>query len=143
MEIRTATEADRPRVEEIVRAAYTPWTEVIGLPPMPLGSDYRALIAAGRVHLAEHGLVVLIPEADRLLVDNVAVDPAHHGRGVGRRLLAHAEEQARALGLPGLRLMTNALMTRNIALYERLGYRETGRESYEGRSVVHMAKDLP
>jgi hypothetical protein len=33
-------------------------------------------------------------------------------------------------------------MTGNIARYERIGYRETGRGFLKGRNVVHMAKPL-
>ncbi|MFC4910561.1 MFS transporter [Actinomadura gamaensis] len=143
-EIRTAVPSDLPAVERVVRAAYAPWTEVIGMPPMPLSSDYAALIAAGHVHVLDDlsGLIVLIPEDGRLLVDNVAVDPSHQGEGRGRRLLDHAEARARALGLPALRLITNEKMTVNIARYERRGYRETARETIRGRRAVHMTKTL-
>ncbi|MEV3927348.1 GNAT family N-acetyltransferase [Actinomadura coerulea] len=143
--IRPAAPADRSRVEEIVEAAYTPWVEVIGVRPLPMDADYGALIGAGQVFMtgAGDGLIVLIPEDGALLVENVAVDPARHGRGIGRTLLAFAEDRARTLALPRLRLYTNELMTPNIALYERLGYHETSREDIGGRSIVHMAKQVP
>jgi GNAT superfamily N-acetyltransferase len=146
MTIRPASPADRPRVEEIVEAAYAPWAEIIGIRPIPMDADYASLIGAGRVHVTgpgPDGLIVLIPEDGVLLVDNVAVAPDRHGRGIGRALMAFAEDHARTLALPRLRLYTNALMTTNIALYVRLGYRETGRESIGGRNVVHMAKEAP
>ncbi|MBW8484691.1 GNAT family N-acetyltransferase [Actinomadura parmotrematis] len=143
--IRPAVAADRGPVQDIVDAAYAPWAELIGIRPLPMEADYGALIAAGRVFVtgAPAALIVLVPEDGALLVENVAVAPAAQGRGLGRRLLAFAEERARALGLPSLRLYTNALMTSNIALYERLGYRETRRDDIGGRHVVHMAKQLP
>ncbi|GAA1542316.1 GNAT family N-acetyltransferase [Actinomadura kijaniata] len=143
--IRPAVAADRGPVERIVTAAYTPWIEVLGVRPLPMEADYGALIGAGRVWVTDPpaGLVVLVPEDGCLLVENVAVDPAFQGRGLGRRLMAFAEERARALGLSRLRLYTNALMARNIALYERLGYRETGRETFPtGHRAVHMDKSL-
>ncbi|MBO2462868.1 GNAT family N-acetyltransferase [Actinomadura violacea] len=143
--VRPAAAADRARVEEIVEAAYAPWAEAIGTRPMPMDDDYVALIGAGHVYVTgpgPDGLIVLIPEDGVLLVDNVAVDPALHGTGVGTRLLAFAEDRARDLGLPRLRLITNERMTTNIARYERLGYRETGREVLKARNVVHMAKAL-
>jgi GNAT superfamily N-acetyltransferase len=37
------------------------------------------------------GLIVLIEEADHVLVENVAVDPGRQGEGIGRALLAFAE----------------------------------------------------
>ncbi|MEV0664424.1 GNAT family N-acetyltransferase [Actinomadura luteofluorescens] len=143
--IRPAAQTDRPRVEEIVEAAYTPWAEIIGARPIPMDADYATLIDAGRVFVTGpgDGLIVLIPEDGVLLIENVAVDPARHGQGIGRTLLAFAETRARALSLPRLRLYTNELMTPNIALYERLGYRQTAREDIGGRNVIHMAKEVP
>jgi hypothetical protein len=44
------------------------------------------------------------------------------------------------LGLPEIRLFTNIRMTRNIALYESLGYVETAREPLPDRVILHMAK---
>ncbi|MCQ0016063.1 hypothetical protein [Actinomadura madurae] len=44
--IRTAARPDRPRIEEIVEAAYAPWAEVIGTRPLPMDADYGALIDA-------------------------------------------------------------------------------------------------
>lgn len=112
-----------------------------------MGDDYRALIEAGRVHVLEDGgsvagLAVLVPEADALLLDNLAVAPACHGRGLGRRLLAFAEAAARAAGFARVRLYTNEAMTENIALYGRLGYRETGRGEDKGFRRVFMEKRL-
>src|SRR4051812_45687583 len=131
-EIRLAGEADRTAVEEVVAAAYTPWVAVIGGRPRPLDADYAALIADQRGHVVGDdgvdGLIVLLPEADALLVENVAVRPALHGRGIGRRLLGYAEDEARRLGLPALRLYTHEKMGSNLRLYQRLGYVETGRE---------------
>ena len=47
--------------------------------------------------------------------------------------MARAESEAIRLGLDELRLYTNAAMSgQNLALYPRLGYRETGRRSEAG-----------
>lgn len=85
---------------------------------------------------------MLVPEDGGPLIENVAVNPAAQGRGLGRCLLAFAEDQARALGLSALRLYTNEKMTSNIALYERLGHVITERENINGRRAVHMRKLL-
>lgn len=37
----------------------------------------------------------------------------------------------------------DGVMTSNIAVYEFLGYRRTGRETINGRHAVHFRKDLP
>ena len=145
MMIRPAVVADRTAVESVVHAAYAPWIDIIGMRPLPMVADYAELIAAGRVWVLDpvDGLIVLVPEAGVLLIENVAVSPAAQGRGLGRCLLAFAEDHARALGLSILRLYTNEKMTSNIAFYERLGYVVTGRENIKGRYAVHMRKPLP
>jgi ribosomal protein S18 acetylase RimI-like enzyme len=146
MGIRLAEAVDRESVEAIVKAAYTPWVPVIGMEPPPLTADYGEAIAEGRVYVLENGginaLIVLCPENDDLLVENVAVNPDRQGRGLGRRLLAFAEFRARSLGLSAVRLFTNEKMTSNIGLYQSLGYRETDRTGIGGRRVIHMRKRL-
>jgi GNAT superfamily N-acetyltransferase len=110
-----------------------------------MDADYERLIGEGHVFVAgpADGLIVLVPEDDVLLVENVAVRPSLQGQGLGRRLMAFTEQRARLLGLPALRLYTNEKMTSNISLYKSLGYRETARELLAGRHIVHMRKDLP
>ena len=100
----------------------------IGLRPIPMDADYPELVRSGVVWVAEDGgniagLVVLIAHDDHVLVDNLAVEPSHQGRGIGRQLLAFAEEHARGLGLDEMRLYTHVKMTENQAIYARLGYR--------------------
>jgi ribosomal protein S18 acetylase RimI-like enzyme len=151
--IRVAAATDRAAVEEIVREAYRPWVPVVGGRPQPMDADYARLIADGRVYVTGpageaapgaglDGLIVLVPEEDGLLVENVAVRPGLHGRGIGRRLMAFAEEEARRRGLPAVRLYTHERMTRNIDLYEALGYQQTGREPIGGGDLVHLRKPL-
>ncbi len=87
------------------------------------------------------GVLVLEDAGDgTLLVDNVAVAPSAQGKGLGRALIAFAEAEAQRRGLCEVRLYTNVLMTENLALYGRLGFRETGRVSEKGYERVYMAK---
>jgi ribosomal protein S18 acetylase RimI-like enzyme len=79
-------------------------------------------------------------QADHVMVWSVAVAPAQQQRGLGRRLMAFAEQRASALRRPELRLFTNACMAGNIALYRRLGYREARREELPDSVLVHMSK---
>lgn len=146
MGIRLAEAADRAAVEAIVRAAYEPWVPVLGVTPRPLAADYGELIERERVHVLGNGeidaLIVLSPQDDALLVENVAVRPDRQGRGLGRRLMTFAEFHARSLGAPAVRLRADERMTANLAWYASLGYRETGREGDGGRKVVHLRKAL-
>ncbi len=108
--------------------------------------DYGRAVAETDVFVFEAeqpiGYVVLIAEEDHLLVDNVAVEPACQGEGIGRQLLAFAEEVAETGGRRELRLYTNAAMTENIALYSRIGYREVERRSENGFDRVFFVKRL-
>lgn len=145
--IRPATAHDVAPVQALIEAAYALYIPRIGARPGPMLEDYAALIAQGRVEVFEEqgqvlGVLVLIAQADGLLLDNVAVSPATQGRGLGRQLMAHAEARARQLGLEVVRLYTNEAMSENLGLYERLGYRETHRAVQAGFRRVFMEKRL-
>mgnify|MGYP001314961146 CR=1 FL=1 len=145
--IRLAGPEDRGAVEAIVQAAYAPYILRIGRKPGPMLDDYGALIVDERVSVLVdrqeiRGLVVLIPDGEALLLDNVAVDPRAQGCGYGRMLLAFAEAEARRMGARALRLYTNEAMTENLALYGRLGFVETHRAVEEGLRRVYMTKVL-
>lgn len=56
-------------------------------------------------------------------VYSVSVVPEHRGRGVGKRLMAYAEELARNDGHTTLGLMVASHNTRARELYERIGFR--------------------
>lgn len=142
-----ATEADVDAITRLVQAAYARWVPLIGRKPMPMEADYAAAIRMHRIDLMLDGLVLagLIETTRRdndLLVVNVAVDPAYQGRGLGKRLLAHAESLTRAAGLGLMRLYTNSRFTENIRLYAALGYRVEREEAVNGGIRVHMVKKL-
>lgn len=134
-------------VETVVRSAYSRYVERIGRKPGPMLDDYRSLILSGHVYVAEvrdviHGVLVLIPQGEAMLLDNVAVVPEAQGRGFGRQLLAFAERRASDKGFREIRLYTNEAMTENIDLYERIGYVETHRAVERGLRRVYMLKRL-
>ena len=86
--------------------------------------------------------LVLRPEPGCLLIWSVAVAPEAQGQGLGRALVAFAEAEARRRRCLAVRLFTNERFTENLTLYRRLGYRETGREAYHGRTLAHLQKSL-
>ena len=143
--IRQARPEEAPLLRALVERAYGPWVPVVGRRPLPMDDDYGARVAAGEAWVLEgagavRGVLVLEERADHLLLDNVAVDPARRGKGDGRVLLDFAEAEARRRGLPEVRLYTNELMERNIALYAARGYAETERRREASFSRVFMAK---
>jgi ribosomal protein S18 acetylase RimI-like enzyme len=143
--IRIATSDDVATVEEVVRAAYGPWSERMGFRPLPLDADYRSLVVAGQVYVTEpviDGVLVLSTEPETIGIDNVAVRPGAQRSGIGGRLMAFALDHAARNGAPSVRLYTHSAMTDNIAWYASLGFVESGREPLPVGERVHMAKDL-
>ena len=146
--IRLATAGDVQAVEQIVNDAYRFYIPRIGKPPGPMLDDYSERVAACSVSLVEDsegivaGVIVLVPNKDHLLLDNIAVRPNYQGQGFGRVLIEFAEQQAKQLGYTELRLYTHEKMTENIDLYRRIGFIETGRGHQDGYDRVFMTKQL-
>lgn len=127
--------------------AYRHYVPRIGAEPGPMRADYDAVVARGETWVAETGgrlvgVLVLVSAVDHVLIENVAVTPGQQGRGLGRRLLDFAEDQARAAGVGEVRLYTHQRMTENRAIYAARGYRETHREPVYGLYRVHLAKPI-
>jgi GNAT superfamily N-acetyltransferase len=145
--IRAAVPDDVQAIETLVWSAYSKYIERIGKPPAPMAADYRRLVDDSEVWVLDLdgdvvGLIILKPEADHLLLSNVAVSPAHQGRGFGSKLLAHAEAQARQRRFREMRLYTNELMHENLAVYGKLGWSEYDRAEQDGFRRVFMKKEL-
>jgi ribosomal protein S18 acetylase RimI-like enzyme len=145
---RRATAADAAAITAIAHEAYAPYVKRLGgQRPWPMDLDYESVVAGSETWVAEEagelvGFLVLVAEDDAMLLDGVAVRPARQGRGVGRALLELAEDRSRAAGYDRIRLYTNVLMVENQALYERVGYQETGRASEHGFARVFYEKAL-
>lgn len=110
-------------------------------------ADYAEAVQRHRIDLLYldgklAALIEMIPEADHLLVENVAVSPAFQGRHLGRRLMAHAERVAASLGHSEIRLYTNKLFAENVRLYLKLGYKVDREEAFKGGFAVHMSKPV-
>ncbi len=112
-------------------------------------ADFDAEIAAHRIVVIEtagkvSGYMIAWPEADAYFIDNIAVDPACQGEGLGRRLMEYAVAEADRFRLRALRLYTNVLMIENLSMYAHLGFVETHRGATEkGFNVVYMQRSLP
>ena len=89
------------------------------------------------------GYMVAWAETDAYFVDNIAVDPARQGRGLGRKLMAHAADEAKRRHLPAIRLYTNAAMTENLSMYAHMEFIETHRVVEKGFARVYMRWTVP
>lgn len=151
--VRAAEPADVAVLAAVARAAYRGYVPLIGREPAPMTADYAAAVAAGGVWVAELaeredggrvvGLLVLRAHPDHLLLENIAVAPDAQGSGVGTALLAVADREAAAAGLPEIRLYTNEAMTGNLAWYPRHGYTRTHRATEHGYHRVWFRRAVP
>ena len=147
MLLRRATAADVAGIDTLVERAYGHYVERIGMRPGPMDADHAARVAQGEVTVAELGgaivgCIELAVADDHVLVENVAVDPAFQGQGLGRTLLDFAERRARELGLGEVRLYTHVAMTENRELYARRGFREDEVRTERGLTRVFLSKRL-
>lgn len=147
LHFRLAQAADEPVVTGIVRAAYAKWVPVIGREPLPMRADYGRAIAEHTIHLAVAGervvgLIETVLHPDHLWIENVAVRPEDQGAGIGRRLLAWADDLARSHGRPEIRLLTNAAFASNVRLYEAVGFVTVRQEDFMGGVTVYMSKPV-
>ncbi len=150
LDIRQAISSDLEAVTRITAQAYSIWVPILGYSPQPVTDDPAPRIEQGEVFVACYdkavvGVIAVERGDDHDLIFNVAVDPGHAGKGIGRRLIQEIEQQARSAGKASMTLYTNALMERNISLYIALGYVETGRRPNTARpgfTIVDMKKDL-
>lgn len=140
--LRRATADDADAFASCIRNAYAVYEERIS--DLPAVADGIAEdISNNRVWVVEIearvvGGIVLIVEADCLLVANVAVEPEWAGLGLGGALMAHAEKECRELDRSELRLTTHVDMPETIGLYAHLGWEETGRDGNQ----VSMRKSI-
>jgi predicted N-acetyltransferase YhbS len=67
-----------------------------------------------------------------LYVGRVAVAPGEQAAGIGRALMAWAEDEARRRGCGGIAVGVRIALPGNLAYFRRLGYVVTGEHSHDG-----------
>lgn len=114
----------------------------------PSGYDsitwHKTMQKEGRLYAYQHengaiiGGAVLLPDAERVMISRVFIDPAYHRQGYGYQLML-AIEKAFPQAV-SYRLDTPLANVRTNALYRKLGYREIARKddtiTYEKRILV-------
>ena len=141
MKLRRANPQDVDGIIVCIEAAYAGYrTAGIDLPAVSDGVAKD--VDQNLVWVVEDKLIagVLIATAgtEKWHLANLAVHPNYAGRGLARQLLAQMESAAQGAGIYKLGLTTHVAMPDNVAIYERLGWRETSREGHK----VFMARDL-
>ncbi len=145
--LRRAEAADLSFLQALQRAAYAKNRPLLGVEPLPLLADYAAIMRDMEVWMAEKdtrlvGALILEPRTDDLLIWSIAADPTEQGAGLGRTLLAAAEDRARQLGRTVVRLYTGTPLAHLVAWYGRHGFAIERIEALSDRSITHMIKHL-
>jgi GNAT superfamily N-acetyltransferase len=148
LQLRRATAADATNVHALTRTAYAKWVPIIGREPIPMTADYDRAVVDHIIDLWEENgellaLIEIVRGSGHLSIENIAVRPDQQGKGLGSKLLDHAERLALSLGLDELRLYTNAAFASNLSFYSRRGYQEYQRGSrLPGSVTIFMRKRI-
>jgi ribosomal protein S18 acetylase RimI-like enzyme len=152
--IREATQNDLPTVHTVTQAAYEQIRSIIGSHAHVFQETTDSLLgrmADGWIMLLAEvdgqavGVVRLLQHEGELYIGRLAVLPEAQHAGVGRALVATAEECGRQRGLPVARLGAYEDVTASRPYYERLGYHADERvelRSSPGRYFWVMRKSL-
>jgi ribosomal protein S18 acetylase RimI-like enzyme len=134
LHFRTATDADRPRLIEMINAAFAVETFLEGT-----RTDEERLtetMEEGEVLVAEDKSTRILASVytelrgKRGYMGMLAVDPAHQRAGLGSRMLEAAEEHFRAKGCDAIDITVLSLRPELPPIYRRLGFVETGIEAF-------------
>ena len=144
---RPATPDDVAAIADLVRRAYAMYLSRMDREPAPVHDDYTSLVADGKVAVAVdgdkvHGAIVSWIVDGDLYVDNIAVDPEAHGRGIGNVLLELAIEEGQRSGCGRVWLYTNAVMVENVGYYERRGFVQYDRRIDQGYDRIFFERLL-
>ena len=137
---RLATTADQPSLIPLINSAFSIETFLEGT-----RTDEARLaftMQQGEILIAEdpagQPLACVYTElrGNRGYLGQLAVDPAHQGSGLARRLVQAAEDRFRSLGCLAVDITVLSLRPELPRIYRRYGYIETGTEEF------HMTQSL-
>ncbi len=139
--LRPANAADAAVLATIIAAAFEQYRGKLVPESGAFGETADAIAAefargAGAIVAERNGVVIgcvmtKIEDGD-LYFGRLSVLPAARGLGLAGRLIAAVEDDARARGLPGVRLGVRIALPANQRLFHSLGYREISREAHPG-----------
>ena len=141
--IRNATDRDLSALTRLINAAFV--VEQVAFDGDRVDeTGVRGYMSRGHFLLAEAagspiGCVFIEQRGDRAYLGLLSVEPSRQGRGLGRRLVAAAEELARSLGARAMDLRIISPRTDQLLpFYERLGYTFIRNEPYPPNVVAKI-----
>lgn len=84
------------------------------------------------------GSVLLVEKEHQLYLGMLTVSPELQNSGIGKKLLAEAENHAKSLGLSGIIMTVISVREELIAWYKRHGYVDTGKREAFPESDIHV-----
>ena len=84
------------------------------------------------------GSVLLVEKGTQLYLGMLTVSPELQNSGIGKKMLAEAENQAKALGLSSIIMTVISVREELIAWYKRNGYTDTGEREAFPQSEIHI-----
>ena len=131
---RPATAADRPRLVPLINSAFSIETFLGGTRT----DDDRlaAMMETGVVFVLENGTGCLLASVyaelrgPRGYLGMLAVDPAHQGSGLARRIVQAAEDHFRRHGCHAIDITVLNMRPELLPIYRRFGFVETGTEPF-------------
>jgi ribosomal protein S18 acetylase RimI-like enzyme len=134
LHFRLAVEADLPRLIPLVNSAFSIETFLEGTRTDEV--RIAAMMSKGKILLAEDsagrllGCVYSEVRGLRGYLGQLAVDPAHQRAGLGRRIIAAAEEHLRRQKCKAVDITVLSLRPELLPIYRRLGFVESGTEDF-------------
>ena len=134
MKIRTATEHDLGPILTLINTAFEVERFFKNQDRLS-AEDLKSHFKTGTFLVSEEddritGCIYVRRGGDRAYFGLLSVDPSRQKSGIGRRLVAAAEEFARETGAHYMDLRIIHLRTELPEIYAKLGYRITGTEPY-------------
>ena len=141
MKIRTATEADFNSILHLVNTAFQVERFFKNQDRLTPG-DLSSYLGSGTFLVTEDeeqvtGCIYVKRDRERAYFGLLSVDPSRQKTGLGRRLVAAAEEFARETGAHFMDLRIINLREELPGIYAKLGYRVTGTEPYPAEGITY------
>jgi len=142
--VRTATVTDIPLLVSLINAAFVVEREFVDRDRTDV-DDIAAylekgafLIADGQAGAAEASVYVQI-NGGRGYIGMLAVQPSLQGRGIGRKMMAAAEQYCRAAGCHAADIRIVNLRTELPGFYRSLGYVDVGTDPFDDPKLTRPA----
>src|SRR5262245_29218420 len=147
LSVRTATITDVPLLVSLINAAFIIERAFVDRDRTDV-DDIAGYLEKGTFLIADsdtggaEASVYVEKHGDRGYIGMLAVQPALQGRGIGRKMMAAAEQYCRAVGCRVIDIKIVNLRTELLGFYRSLGYVDTGTGSFDDPKLTKPAHFL-